>query len=253
MNYQQWKSLLVAPIGKTVAVNTGGYIFPGTFYFRPDMALYCVGPYGKIYEYDAIETWSWSETEPVAEMLMVKPHGIFCAHWWNEIGHLLNIIQDFDVKMFVEIGTLDGGLSSLLIDRISYFPDFQYIGINLGLQYTDPRVMEKIANTRGAVLQDADAWNLATVEWVIGFIADQKMARKRAMIYCDGGNKPREAHLYWPILRPGDLLGVHDYSDDPNSKGPEVYPADVSDIIAAGKRIGQDALADTRILLVEKT
>jgi hypothetical protein len=250
MNWQQWKSLLVAPIGKTVAVNTGGYIFPGTFYFRPDMALYCVGPYGKIYEYDAIETWSWSETEPVAEMLMVKPHGIFCAHWWNEIGHLLNIIQENEIQTFCELGILDGGLSALLLDRARMFSEFYYLGVNLGLQYTDPRVFAlSNANPDRTVLADMDLWTARAVAAVSNFIRQHE---GRAFIYCDGGNKPREAALYWPILRPGDLLGVHDYSDDPDAKGPEVYPADVSDILWQGKRRGQEALADTRILLVEK-
>lgn len=252
MNYQQWKSLLVAPIGKTVAVNTGGYIFPGTFYFRPDMALYCVGPYGKIYEYDAIETWSWSDTEPKEELLFAKPNGIFVCHWWNEVGHLLNTIDERGIKTLVEIGILDGGLSAIFLS-LSEYTGLQYLGVDFN-SIVDPRVLAKVSKMpdRAEILM-ADAWEpdgrcMQTIRSLLA-----KTGPNRAMIYCDGGNKPREAHLYWPILRPGDLLGVHDYSDDPNSKGPEVYPADVSDIIAAGKRIGQDALADTRILLVEKT
>jgi hypothetical protein len=103
MNYQQWKPLQAAPIGVRVAVNTGGYIMPGTFWESP-AGRYCVAPYGKIYQPGEIETWSWSETEPEQEMLMVKPHGIFAAHWWNEIGHLLNILESFGVGTMIEIG-----------------------------------------------------------------------------------------------------------------------------------------------------
>ena len=67
MNWQQWNPLDHAPIGDPVAVNTGGYIFRGTFYRRPNDDLYCVGPYGKIFELDEIKTWSWSAVEPAAE------------------------------------------------------------------------------------------------------------------------------------------------------------------------------------------
>lgn len=249
MNYQQWQPLAAAPVGRRVTVNTGGYIIRGEFYRRPNDDLHCVGPYGKIYEAAEIETWSWSDTEPEAEMLMVKPHGIFCAHWWNEIGHILNIIATHDIKLFVEIGVLDGGLAALMIDRVSYIRDFWYIGIDLPEHlktYLDPRVGSACLHGRKLML-GADAWDEKTVAWVA-----EKNAGGRAMIYCDGGNKIKEAHLYWPILRPGDLLGVHDYSDDSTAKGPEVYYPDVSDIIRAGKRLGQDDLKDTRILLVEK-
>ena len=225
---------------------------PGTFYRRPNNDLYVVGPYGKIYETGEIETWSWSDTEPEQEMLMVKPHGIFCAHWWNEIGHLLNIVADLNVKTFCELGILDGGLTALFLDRARMFFDFNYLGINLGLQYTDMRVIGLAdgVNFQGRfVLADMDLWQPRAVAAVSSFV---RQCSGRAMVYCDGGDKIKEAHLYWPVLRPGDLLGVHDYSDDPDSVGPEVYFSDVSDIIRAGKRLGQDDLKETRILLIEK-
>ena len=57
----------------------------------------------------------------------------------------------------------------------------------------------------------------------------------------------KEAKLYWPLLRRGDLLGVHDYSDNPQDTGCEVFPADVREL--QGKRI---ELPDTRILLLRK-
>jgi len=250
MNYQQWKPLEDAPLGQTVAVNTGGYISPGLFWRRPDDALYCIGPYGKIYEREQIETWSWSATEPEAEMLMVKPHGIFCAHWWNEIGHLLNIIQENDIKLFVEIGVLDGGLASLLISAAEY-SGMRYIGIDLQADiYVDKRVSKRAWNLipQCAIIH-GDVWDEKAVRMISNAV---QKTEGRAMVYCDGGDKKREAALYWPTLRPGDLLGVHDYSDDPGAIGPEVYPADVIDILRAGRRLGQTALADTRILLVEK-
>lgn len=192
--------------------------------------------------------------------LFVKPHGIFCAHWWDEIGCLLNITRNNEIRLFVEIGILDGGLTALLIDECSW-GSLQYIGIDLREQigtYTDARVVRKIAYPdqwgipAGRMeLYRESAWDEKTVQYIAGRLRD--FSGGRAMVYCDGGDKKKEAALYWPVLRSGDFLGVHDYSDDPTATGPEVYPIDMADILVVGKRRFMDILADTRILLVEKT
>ena len=249
MNYQQWRPLDEAPYGVRVAVNTGGYIFRGTFWESP-AGRYCVGPYGKTYYPEEIKTWSWSQTEPEQEMLMVKPHGIFAAHWWNEIGHLLNILETFDVATMVEVGILDGGLSSLLIDRARWSENFHYVGVDLPGQfenYTDKRVVE---NSRPRFqLFAADAHDETSVRNIVALALP---GRGRRFFYCDGGDKAREAKLFWPYLLPGDLLGLHDYSDVPGAIGPEVFPNDIEEIINMGRRRGLESLAETRIFLTEK-
>jgi hypothetical protein len=249
-SYQQWNQELRAAPRRPVAINTGGYIFRG----RVEQTLFgpeVIDGWGR--KHVNCGHWSWSASEPEVEMLMVKPHGIFMAHWWNEAGHLLRIIQDMRVGMFVEIGVLDGGLASLLLSVAEYDPMFRYVGVNLGVHHVDARVVNKMRDLNRsrirAELHDMDAWEPATVQMVA-----QELRRSdgRAMVYCDGGNKELEAHLYWDILRPRDLLGVHDYSDDPQVKGPEVFPHQVSDLLVAGDRIGQEELRDTRILLLER-
>lgn len=263
MNYQQWTPILEADgrgdLNELVAINTGGYIFPGRVYKWPNGTIYVLGPYGRIHK--DIGHWSYGKNEPEQEMLMVKPFGIFAAHWWNEIGHLLNIIQDFQVKSFFELGILDGGLTAKMLCEIRFGTLDRYRGFNLGLQHVDPRVnavIERTADptrwrtTRPAALFDVDLWQKTTVDLIRQEINNAEWPGK-AFLYCDGGDKIREAHLYWPMLRPGDLLGVHDYSDDPAAIGPEVYRADVSDIIESGRRRGEESLRETRILLIEKT
>jgi hypothetical protein len=83
-----------------------------------------------------------------------------------------------------------------------------------------------------------------------------RRCQHRAMVYCDGGNKAYEAQTYWPMLRRGDLLGVHDFSDDASNQSCEVWPASIPEILAEGKRIDRvedcpSLAAQTRILLVE--
>lgn len=265
MNWQQWNSVSTSPppLGRWVAVTPGGYVMRGRFQREPVRNILTrTGEVGmdelvcydwRNHRHTDILHWSWSETEPDQETLMVKPHGIFCAHWWNEVGCLLNVIHDFDVRFFVEIGLLDGGLAAMLWPVAKFDPDFCYYGIDLNPQNVDERLM-RVAQSPGNFVIDQkkmNAWSPEVVEHIRNDVAIHK--ERRAMIYCDGGDKPREANLYWPILRSGDLLGVHDYSDDPMAKGPEVYPKDVADLLREGKRIGREALADTRILLLEKT
>jgi hypothetical protein len=247
MSYQQWKPLSAAPLEKWVAVNTGGYIMRGMFVELPGVEIACKDWRGRVHR--NIETWSWSDQEPEAEMLMVKPHGIFMAHWWNELGHLLNIVHDFDVRLFVEIGLLDGGLTSVMMDECRWNSRLIYVGVSLTLHYLDPRVVELAQGNYQVTLLEKDAWENTTIGQVI---SQATATQGRWFVYCDGGDKAKEAHLYWPMLRPGDLLGLHDYSDDPLEKGPEVFPNDVADLLEQGKRIGRHELKDTRILLLEK-
>jgi hypothetical protein len=262
MNYQQWTPIAEADargdLSECVAINTGGFIFAGRIYKYPRGGIYVQGPFGKIHT--DIEHWSYGRNEPEQEMLMVKPFGIFCAHWWNEIGCLLNIIQDQQVKSFFELGTLDGGLTAKMLCEVRFGTLDRYRGYNLGLQHIDPRVNAVMAKTENlekwharppAMLFDVDLFAKTTVDLIRQEINDPDWPGK-IFLYCDGGDKIREAHLYWPLLRPGDLLGVHDYSDDDTAIGPEVYNVDVSDIIGSGKRRGEEALQGTRILLIEK-
>lgn len=48
------------------------------------------------------------------------------------------------------------------------------------------------------------------------------------ILFCDNGDKPREVALYAPLLRAGELLVVHDWSDEGKGHGAaEIGPADI--------------------------
>ena len=182
----------------------------------------------------------------------VKPHGIFLCHWWDEVGRLLNIIDEFKIGFFVEIGLLDGGLTAMLMSSIEYNHDLCYLGIEPASHYVNDFVQAKATRTeishRVRFLFES-AWKTETVEIVRGVVRNCG----RTLIYCDGGDKPKELHLYWSVLRPGDLIACHDYSDVEGEPGREVYPSHVRDLLAVGRRRCEAELRDTRILLVEKT
>jgi Methyltransferase domain len=185
------------------------------------------------------------------EGLRVRPHGILICHWWNEVGELFRIVDELKVGLFVEIGLLDGGLAALMLSRCDYVQGFRYIGIDLWAEVNcDHRVRHKAESTKYSFIRQRDAWAESTVNNIAEYVEMQTDAP--AMIYCDGGDKTKEAHLYWPILRSGDILALHDYSDDPADVGPEVFPQDVADLLGAGQRLFREELKETRILCLRK-
>jgi hypothetical protein len=113
--------------------------------------------------------------------------------------------------------------------------------------YVDKRV---VANNRPRCrLLGADAHTEIGIKEIMASAAP---AHGKRFFYCDGGDKALEANMIWPYLLRGDLLGLHDYSDDPAAIGPEVFPDDIKEIIMTGRRRGRADLAETRIFLTEK-
>jgi hypothetical protein len=181
--------------------------------------------------------------------MFARPHGIFICHWWAEVGCLFNILDHYEIGLFVEIGVLDGGLAALMLSRCDYLPEFDYLGFDSHQGKWNARLVERA----GIKLFRGDAFSSQTQERVQNKI---RRCEHRALVYCDGGNKAAEANLYWGFLRRGDLLGVHDFSDDVKNTSAEVWPGNVEKILAEGQRIDyvpeHPNLRDTtRILLVE--
>ncbi len=177
--------------------------------------------------------------------MFVRPHGIYLCHWWHEVGALLNILETFRIDLFVEIGFLDGGLSALMLSRQDYVPGFRYMGID-GLDWN--RLHNVLKDKGGADLFQADAFHPETV----ATIGRAVRASKRAMIYCDNGDKAREANLYYEHLRSGDLLGMHDFSDSEADRHCEVWPKSIPELLGKALRHKHEDLMGTRILLLEK-
>ena len=177
--------------------------------------------------------------------MFIEPHGIMLLHWWNEVGLLLKAIRDQRIALFVEIGILHGGLSRILMDQCVLNPGFRYVGMELDGLNINPQVCEFCDQTPGTSLLVDDAHSDEAVEMV------REMVRQTtgpAFVYCDGGDKPKEARLYWPTLRPGDFIGVHDYGPV-GEPGIEVFPDDVRQILEEGDLF---EMAGTRILMARK-
>jgi len=88
-----------------------------------------------------------------------------------------------------------------------------FLTIDITNKRLDPGAAEAL-DRLGAWRLVADCFDATTVSHIAGFLAD-----RQGFIFCDGGNKTRELRHFTPMLKPGDVIAVHDW-------GTEVQPAD---------------------------
>lgn len=129
------------------------------------------------------------------------PAGIKTSHTWHEIGAIFRIIEKYNIDLFVELGTYQGGLTSLLDFRSEYVKDFNYISIEIDSGMVDLRVLMNLD------IFIMDCFSPDTIQMIKNMIDESE----RALVYCDNENKIEEARVYSPLLRSGDLLLIHDY------------------------------------------
>lgn len=158
------------------------------------------------------------------------PYGIRTQHTWHEMGEILRIVNDLDIKTFIELGTYNGGLFSLLIGRVVADKDWRVYSLEIDRTVVDP----SLAGLSNLLIRDVMAEK--TIEEVKALIS---YWRGKALIYCDNGNKVAEMGLYAKILRKGDVIMCHDYSEGQDVVGidkygfegarcgPEVHPEDL--------------------------
>lgn len=158
----------------------------------------------------------------------VWPMGVPTSLTWYDLGALLTLIHTFQVQLVVEIGVEHGGASAVLASRARY-TQTHYHGIDITLHELD----DDVRLLDGENIHHRNAWLSTTVDEVAQWVRE---SAGPCLVFCDGGDKPRELHLYAPILRSGDVLVGHD-------RGNEYTEEAIADI--ALERICADWLDDT--------
>ena len=136
----------------------------------------------------------------------IWPIGVSCSLTWCDLGAIAHIIQTAGIKTVLEVGVEHGGLASYL-RAYGIYTGLAYRGIDITLNALNQAVRERDISAIDA----RDAWTQATVDEMRDWLHD---APAPALIFCDGGNKPRELHLYAPLIRYGDVLLGHDYHNE---------------------------------------
>ena len=131
----------------------------------------------------------------------------------------MKVIQDFEVKGFVELGFHRGGLASCLIAR-SFMTDFWYLGTEIDRKIMEPAVIDLSKLSERSQIMITDNAQVNTIVAVNGWMAQRE---GQTLIYCDGGDKPREFRIYSRLLDVGDLIGVHDLGKEITEESFERY------------------------------
>ncbi len=138
----------------------------------------------------------------------IDPFGVLVGHTWIEVGIVLDTINRLRIKRFVEIGVHKGGLTALLVHTTTHVPGFEYLGLEIDSQIIHPTVRKLFDPLANAYLWIRDAHTKEAINDVERWM---KAVAGPALIYCDGGDKPKEFKLYAEILRKGDFIAAHDW------------------------------------------
>lgn len=180
-------------------------------------------------------------SDPRAKVGSVWPMGVPVGQSWFELGALAWLCGQYEIESFVELGMLQGGLSSILLGRTMFTEKFRYLGIENEMRFLDLRVKAAGDWFKRFELLEGDVFENDTVNYVEFWL---RLSDDPAMIYCDNGNKPKELEWYSPMLRKGDVVAAHDF-------GREYQESDLLDLTGL-KRIESDWLTDTHIIAFEK-
>lgn len=112
------------------------------------------------------------------------------------------LIETGDFKRVIELGTHFGGLSALLGLQC------QLIGATLDTFDLKSKILYQEWLDRFKVRS-----HLCNVFSKEGTAIIQDLIEKpgRVLMLCDNGAKVREVNLFAPMLKPGDVIGAHDY------------------------------------------
>lgn len=133
----------------------------------------------------------------------IWPIGVSCSLTWYDLGAIAHIIQTAGIKTVLEVGVEHGGLASYLRST-GLYTGLVYRGIDITLNALAVAVRERDINA----IDERDAWDTHTINEMRVWLSE---APRPCLIFCDGGDKPKELHLYAPLIRHGDVLLGHDY------------------------------------------
>lgn len=140
----------------------------------------------------------------------VWPLGISTSMTWLDIGALLTLITLSKAQRVLEIGVEHGGCSVLLATYCRYAArKIEYRGIDICLNALSSTITEDDPID----LLERDAWASKTITEMRAWLAASPGPR---LIFCDGGDKPRDLHAYAPLLKAGDVIVAHDYMNEYN-------------------------------------
>ena len=157
------------------------------------------------------------------------------GHNEEEIVFLNKLVQQ-NLGAFLEIGVHVGGLAHIMWQIARQHDEFRYLGIENNERVIDVWLQDYIKFQSNTQFLIQDAWADITIHMIKMWL---EVVPVPAIIYCDGGDKPKELGLYAPLARPGDIVAVHDYGIYERSEvssPPEISPEQAEETMAGFAR-----------------
>lgn len=157
----------------------------------------------------------------------------------NEVFPLIqDFIREFDPEIIVEFGFSAGGMTLCMheaaplvplwaFDCYSIFAPMGKIARSMNLPVLNQVELEKYQRNF------VDTCFNSNVHFKkIDLLGDPKQSiidilesNNRVFLYCDNGNKPMEVSTYARYLKPGDVIGAHDWGEEIDLSSPNVEEA----------------------------
>lgn len=121
------------------------------------------------------------------------------------------LLNFYPVEYIVELGTGTGGLTMFLQFQANV-RNLNFVTYDAKHRFRDKKnnYPANRSDNVGTFVKDfrqVNVFDERVVEEIRAILKEHVV-----MLYCDNGNKPREAQTYFPFARKGSVLGVHDWS-----------------------------------------
>jgi len=134
-------------------------------------------------------------------------------HGESYIPNILNLVKEFNPKLFIELGTFQGGLTLIIHEKFSALRICSFDHIE---RLSEPRKNFLFNKSVTFYLQDLIS---SPNKILIDLLISNKSIKK--ILYCDNGNKTYEINTYAKYLSIGDVIGCHDWFVEVNPKNVE--------------------------------
>lgn len=138
---------------------------------------------------------------------MVKEHfykGTLCHIEQTFIEHFEKIVKEFKPEMIVELGTCTGGMTKYFTEWFPKIPIYSVDAYWL-VSKEDEELFR--SNNVGIIITS----QIFKSDILLPTILSLPLKK---FLFCDDGYRVEEFKLFAGYLRPGDLLGVHDWNEE---------------------------------------
>jgi len=138
---------------------------------------------------------------------MVKEHwkdGTLCCIEEIFIPYFKEILQDYNPEIVIELGTYKGGLIKYFIEWLPHIPIYS-IDSHYLLSLDDAILFRK-HNVINIITSQ-----IFKGEYMLPMLLSLPIKK---FLFCDNGYRNEEFQTFAGYLRPGDMLGTHDWGED---------------------------------------